>query len=357
MKAIKALLLASVFTASAAAAGCSDTKNVSSPSESGISDQAVSPESISFEWQDSYESKLEEFKSSDAFSEDSAFDLTDLTGDGNPELIISQGTEKQSVCEIYTYSGGTFSELGTAGFEGTFDYLPEFGLTREEYHGDGFLLGKLRQYDNGEFVDFLTYSDNSDLASSGVTIVHEINGEEMLLPDYEAALAQYIDTLTMHIGRKYSFGDDSVNYAVHCAQSWGAVLGTDRKSLCREKLSGIMEDMGEDSKDAAFELCDLNGDDVPEIIVSYSSAPDSACSVYYFSGPEIEQLDGEYGRYGRLMFDISNLVFYSETESGMTCWSLADSSFSADTYKPSDSIMEAGRRFTLDESGIDASLV
>ena len=357
MKSLKALFLAAVFTASAAAVGCSETKTSSTQSSSDTVEQAVSPESISFEWQKSYQSKLDEFKGSDKFSSDSAFDLYDMTGDGNPELIISQGTDKQAVCEIYSYSGGALSELGSAGFDGEFDYLPEFGLTREEYHGDGFLLGKFRKFEGGELTDFLTYSDNSESASSGASIKHEINGEEVLLNEYEAALAQYVGTLTMHLGRKYTFGDDAVNYAIRRSQSWGAVLGSGRKSLCKKKLFEIADAMGEDNKDAAFELCDLNGDDVPEIVVSSGSATDAVCTIYYFSGDTIEQLDGEYGRYGRLLFDIGSLVFYSETETGMTYWSLADSGFSADKYESSGSIMEVGREFALDGVGIDASLV
>ena len=68
--------------------------------------------------------------------------------------------------------------------------------------------------------------------------------------------------------------------------------------------------------------------------------------------------------YGRLrdheqivLFDIGSLVFYCETETGMTYWSLADSQFTADKYKSSGSIMETGRRFALTSTGIDASLV
>lgn len=356
MKSIKPIILAAVMTVSVCAVGCSDAKS-SSPSQSDSSEQAVSPEDISFKWQNSYQSKLDEFKGSDTFSSDSAFDLFDMTGDGNPELIISQGTDKTAVCDIYTYSDGALTALGTAGYNGEFDYLPEFGLIREEYHGDGFLIGKFRQFDHGELADFLTYSDNSDSASEGVSIKHVINGEEVLLRDYEAALVQYVDSLTMHLGRKYTFGDDSLNYAIRRAESWGAVLGSGRKATCRKKLLEIAEEMGEDNKDAAFELCDLNGDDTPEIIVSLGSAPDSACRIYYFSGEDIEQLDGEYGRYGRLMFDIGCLVFYSESETGMTYWSLADSAFTADKYTSSGSIMEAGRRFALTSTGIDASLV
>ena len=357
MKSLKPIIFAAIFTASMTTVGCSDTKTKPSSPETETIDQTISPESISFEWQKSYQDKLDEFKKSDAFTSDSAFDIFDLNDDGNPELIISQGTEKNSACEIYTYSGGSLSSLGTAGFEGYFDFLPEYKLTREEYHGDGFLLGKFRQLEGEEFIDFLTYSDNSESASSGVSIKHEINGQEVLLTEYESKLAPYVDTLTMHLGRKYTFGDDAENYAIRRAESWGAVLGSNRKAKCKKKLLEIADEMGADKKNASFELCDLNGDDTPEIIVSSGSSINSSCSVYYFSGNDIEQLDGEYGRYGRLLFDIGSLVFYNESETGMTYWSIADSGFTADKYKSSGSIMETGRRFALTTTGIDASLV
>ena len=272
--------------------------------------------------------------------------------------ILSEMTEPKPAYNTVSTVVRILEKKGYVGHKAygkTHEYYPL--VEREEYHGDGFLLGKLRQLEGGEFTDFLVYSDNSESASAGASIKHEINGEEVLLRDYEAALAQYVDTLTMHLGRKYTMGDDALNYAIRRAESWGGVLGSKRKAVCRKKLLEIADEMGADNRDASFELCDLNGDDTPEIVVSSGSAMDCVCTIYYFNGDEIEQLDGEYGRYGRLLFDIGSLVFYCESETGMTYWSLADSNFSADNYKNSDSIMEVGRRFALTTTGIEASLV
>ena len=355
MKSIQAFLLAAVLTASAAAYGCSETKQSSSSSGSEADAQPVSPESISFEWQKAYQSKLDEFKSSADFGSSSAFDLYDVTGDGDPELIISPNTEKSTACKIYTFSDGSAAELASAGFDGEFEYLPEAGLIREEYRGDGFIIGKFRKFEEGAFTDFLTYSDNSESASAGATIKHEINGEEVLLPQYDSALAPYVEALTLRLGRKFTFGDASVNYAIRRGESWGAVLSKKQKQSCKNKLSELAASA--ESKDAAFELCDLNGDDIPEVIVSAGTAADSPCSIYYFGGDELAEVEGSYGSYGRLYFDIEKLVFYSGSETGMMYWSLADSSFSADSYTDSGSIMEAGRKYPLDPTGIDASLV
>lgn len=353
MKTIKAILITAIFAA--ASVGCSKTSSASTPSGSEANVQA-SPESISFEWQSAFENKLSEFSASAEYSSDSAFDLIDITGDGCPELIISPSSEKQSVCQIYTYSDGTLSSFGSAGFSGSFTYYPERSLIREEYQGEGFILGKFISYDNGEFQEVLSYKDNSGSANTGATIIHEINGEEVLLPEYDAALEEYNSERTLEIGRKFTFGSSAINYALRRGESWGAVLGSDKKELFRKKLAELSQTMPEDSK-AAFELCDLNGDDVPEIIVSNGSSPESLCSIYYFNGSEIAQLDGEYGANGTLFFDTEQLVFYSRSATETFYWSLADSGFSAAEYVSSGSIMETGRKFLLTDSGITASLL
>lgn len=356
MKNIKTLFILTVFTA--AAFGCSGKNSVSSSADESA---AVSPESISFEWQNAYENKLKDFISSEKYNADEAngsrFDIADITGDGTPELIISPDTEKQTVCEIYTYSGGAISEVGAAGFSGSFEYLPEQSLIHEEYHGDGFVIGKYRAFSGADLSDVITYSDNSESAASGATIVHEINGEEVLLPEYDSALEPYIGAAALIIGRRYTLGEAAVNYGIRRAESWGAVLTPTQKELCKAHLTGLIGSLTphEDSS-PAFELCDLNGDDIPEIIVSDGDTPDSVCKIYYFSGDEIAELPDAYGHGGALSFDIEKLVFFSSGDTSTTYWSLADSGFSAADHISSGSIMETGRKHLLTEAGITASL-
>ena len=361
MKKLQSLALIPMI-ASLALVGCSETKSDSPSSEAQeTQNEPVAPESISFEWQSAYENQLNAFKGSEEFNSDqtngSAFDLIDITGDSTPELIISPSTDKQSSCKIYTYSAGNITELGKAGFWGEFEYLPEHGLIHERYQGDGFILGKYKNFIDGAFSDFLTYSDNSGSASSGASITHEINGQEVLLSDYDDALAQYAGAFAYKIGRKYTFGDAALKYGIKKSQSWGAVLDSNKKELCRKKLTEILSAMDTDISDPAFELCDLNGDNIPEIIVSDGSAPEAQCSIYYFNGTDISSLDGKYGAAGRLKFDIENLVFYSETPTEKTYWSLADSNFSAANYTSSGSIMETGRKYELTEENITAALL
>lgn len=355
MRRFKALLLLSAFGA-ASLAGCSKNTTV----ESSVSEEPVkvSPESITFDWQQPYEDQLKDFMASENYDPEpdtgSAFEIIDITGDGKPELIISPSADKQSSCSIYTCEAGSVTPLGEVGFFGEFDYLPELGLIHDEYGGDGFVLGKYMAYADGAFTEKLTYSDNSGEASDGATIVHEINGEEVLLGDYESALADYENTRIVRVGRKYLMADKTVQYAVRRAESWGAVLDGKQKELCRSKLTELMPDFGEES-DPAFELCDLNGDDTPELIVSESSVPDAQCRIFYFSGSELAALDGKYGCQGEVKFDVDQLVFYSETPTEKTYWSLADSGFSAESYVSSGNIMTAGRKYALTDENITAA--
>lgn len=359
MKINKALCLISLISA-VSLAGCSTTDKASS-SEAPTEPEKVSPESISFEWQAPYEAKLEEFRNSEQFNSNpdggSAFEITDVTGDDTPELIISPSGDKASMCSIYTCEGGNIVSLGETGFFGEFEYLPEQGYIHEEYSGEGFIIGKYKKYEDGELVDKLNYSDNSGEASSGATITHSINGDDVLLSQYEETLTEYGAGPSFRIGRKYTFGDAAVNYGIRRAESWGAVLTTEQKELARGKLNELLTSLDVAASGAAFELCDLNGDDVPELVVSEGAFSESQCRIYYFNGGEMSQLDGTYGSLGCIKFDMEKLVFYAETPMETTYWSLADSNFSAADYVSSGSVMQVGRKYSLTEADITAALL
>ena len=72
--------------------------------------ERTAPDSVSFEWQKAYESKLNEFKESEDYSDNqesgSAFDLFDITKDGTPELIISPNNDGSTKCLVYSFSDG-----------------------------------------------------------------------------------------------------------------------------------------------------------------------------------------------------------------------------------------------------------
>ncbi len=347
----KSLLTSTAIVMTAILAGCSDNSSESSPEEP----IKISPENITFEWQGAYENKIDEFKNSAEFSGDidtgSRFDLVDITNDGTPELIISPNNDASASCEIYSYTNGSVASIGTIGSNGMFCYLPDVKLIKDEYQGNSFILGKYLSYEDGELNSILTYKDNSKWAASGGSIIHEINGEEVLLPEYDSALAPYEEEPYISIGRKYTFGETAVKYALRRSESWGAVLTSNEKSLYHTKLMEKLTESTETENNYAFELCDLNGDDIPELIISKGTDPDSSCEIYYFSGNELVQAEGEFGENGQFSFDAENLVFFTE----FSCWSINNANFSAENYVVSDSIAEIGRKNLLTLKNIDSA--
>lgn len=349
MKKISRLLL---IIAAAALTGCSEKESTSTQKD--FLSKTADPESITFSWQEAYENKIKEFKSSEQYTENSAFDIFDVTGEGTPELIISADSEATSKCLIYSYDTDALAEIGEAGNCGTFTYCPETNIIRDEYHGNGFVLGKILKYSNGSFSPVLSYSDNSESASMGAEIYHEVDGINLSLADYEKALEPYAATLSIDVGRRFTMGDSATNYGIRFSESWKAVLTKEHKKLCKEKLNEKLAEIQESGADAGFDLCDLNGDKVPELIISDSSAPEATCSVYYFSQDELVAMEGTYGANGVFSFDTEKFVFFADTETDKKYWSIANSAFSADDYTESDSIAVIGRKYYLSESGISA---
>ena len=341
-------------------AGCSAKKGNADSEGNGILN--VSPRSIVFEWQELYEQKLNEFMSSDKFSEvaqrgleESRFDLFDLNADGIPELFISANNDHKTQCEIFTVSGGQVVSAGTIGEYGAFTYYPDFKLINDEYSGDGFVVGKFISFDGTALTDYFSYSDNSGSASKGASIKHEINGKSLSLPEYDEAMEMYKNARTVSIGRKYTFGTATVDYALHCSESWGAVFTPTEKELFREQLTSNLAVAEELGKDASFEFCDITGDDVPELIVSEGTSVDDLCRIYYISNNVLLELDGEYGYKGKLNYDNEQLVFYtSGTDSGNACWSVTNDNISS--FNVSRSHMECGRKYILTAENIEASM-
>ena len=360
MKSKKFTTVFIAFAITASATGCSGKKFGSGSDKAGILN--VSPRSIVFEWQELYEQKLNEFMTSDNFSEiaqggieESRFDLYDLDGDGTPELLISANNQHKTQCEIFTVSDGQVVSAGSFGEYGAFTYYPAFSMIKDEYSGAGFVVGKFLTFDGEGFREYFSYSDNSGSASKGASIKHEINGQSLTLPEYDEAMNVYRNARTTTIGRKYTFGSATIDYALHCSESWGAVLTPTEKKLFTEQLRNSLSVAEELENDASFEFCDLNGDDIPELIVSEGSSTNNYCRIYYISNNVLLELDGKYGYKGKLYYDNEQLVFYTMGGStGNACWSLTNSDISS--FNVSRSHMECGRKYILSEENITTSM-
>ncbi len=353
MKIIRNITSISAAIALAAAmTGCSATKSDSDEKQF----ERNAPDSVSFEWQKAYESKLSEFKESEDFSEDqesgSAFDLIDITGDGLPELIISPNTGGSTKCSIYSFTDGEAAEIGDIGNTGSFMYLPLINTVKDEYCGDGFILGSYLKFENGAFNQEISYSDNSQSAMTGAVIVHEIDGAEVLLPDYEAALEPYTGSPAIKVGRKYSMGDGVIKYALYRSESWEEIISPADKKLCMDILKEKLLPEYETGSEIAYELADLNNDNVPELLISEGTYPEAPCSIFYFKNNTLCPVEGTYGSWGEITLDTDNLIFYSVSGTETIYWSISNSAFSSTNYVSSGNTAVLGRKRLLTEENI-----
>ncbi len=342
------LSITAALAAILSAFGCSGTNN-SEVSEEVVINTGIDPHSIIFDWQKSYEEKLKEFSSSSAYSsKNSRFDLYDIDLDGTPELIISPDIELSSVCEIYTYRNA-LEKVADIGANGAFRYIPSLGCIGYEYSGDGFVYGEYHSASENPSEPSVTYYNNLGSAAAGATISYEINNTEVTLAEYESAVQIYSGAAAVDLGRKYSFGEKSIDYALHCSQSWGAVLSDIQKNAYKKILSDIIANSPEN--DAAFEIADLDGNNVPELILSTGFTDICDCHVYFLNEAVVNDLGTSCGQYGCFTFDVENSVFFSDGKAETQCWSLNDADL--DKFKPSENTMVCGRSYILTNDSVN----
>jgi hypothetical protein len=170
------------------------------------------------------------------------------------------------------------------------------------------------------------------------------------LAKYEEYLHLYRDFVTAEIGRKYTMGDNAVNYALYNTECWSTVMKDDQKQLYKEKLDSILAEP--DLNDAAFEIADLDVNGVPEVVVSTGILDDSQVRVFYLEEDGIKELDTTCDTDGGIHFDINAKIFYATNFDGnVQCWSIAGSDISG--FKPSDSTMLCGRKYPLTSENIE----
>lgn len=340
------MVIAAVFS------GCSDKKEVVSSEIKA--EEIVSPRTITFEWQEPYKAKLDEFRKSDAYQESnviagSMFDIRDLDSDGTPELIISPSADAGTKCIIYTYYSGKLTEVGETGNNGYITFYYESGLMNDEFQGDGFVMGEFRRIAAGTFFSELTYYNNIDSAAKGAVIRHEIDRQEVTLAEYNEKIYGITELPSLSVGRKYTFGDTAVDYALYCSEGWDDAASASMKSVFKEKLTGLL---AEYSTASAFELIDMNGDDSPELVFSEGISEADACRIFLYNNGELIEADDKYGINGRFGFDNEKMVFFTINPSTVEQFgSLTGASLEG--YKKSGSLMECGRKYAATEETIN----
>ncbi len=334
-------------------AGCSKTQKVESLPLT-LLDTNLAPQDVELKWQKDYEALLNSFKNSEQYSESSMFDLTDITDDGTPELIISPSDDVSSQCIIYSMMGTVTENIANFGSYGQFDYLPEAGAIGYSYKGDGFVVGEYQTLQEGFFQQAVSFYNNSESASSGAVIKYQINTDDVTLAKYEEALQPYKEATAFVTGRKYTFGDDAIKYAIYYSESWGSVLRDEQKQAFRDRLSAVLENA--DLKDAAFEIVDLDLNGLPEMVVSTGILTDSQVRIFYFDTNDVKEIDCSCDTDGSIHYDMTSKVFYATDFYGeMKCWSMAGTDVSS--FTPSESSMKCGRKHLLTKESIEKAFM
>lgn len=338
----------------AALTGCSGKGNNSS--EKAEEEAVVSPRTITFEWQEAYSAKLDEFRASGEYQESngvtgSMFDLRDLNADGVPELIISPSTDTDDdvKCVVYTYSGGQTVEIGENGSNGFFSYYPGSGVIVDEFQGSGFVVGEFRRIAGTSFQTEMTYYNNMDSVESGAVIRYEIDREEVLAADYNQKIYSYTEQPFVTVGRRFTFGDNVREQAIYCSEGWMKASSAGMKKLFRDKIN----ELSGDYPDAAFDFVDMNGDECPELIFSEGTAVEDACRIFVYNSGELVECSEKCGANGRFGFDVDNLVFFTINPQKVDQFgSFTD--ISLDGYQKSGDIMECGRKYIVSDEVISA---
>ncbi len=345
----KAISIILFTTVCASFASCEKTPK-NKPVEVSLLDTKVSPYDVKLDWQNAFETKLKEFKSSENFTDSSMFEITDLTADGIPELIISPSDDVSAQCEIYRLFNDSVDQIGVTGAYGSIDFLPSVNAIGYSYEGDDITIGEYLVYEEGSFNQAVSFYTNANSASAGVTVEYEVNNNDVTLVKYEEMLHPYKDAVSLKTGRKYSFGDQAIDYAVHCSETWDQVLTDQQKQLFSERLNAVVSE-GE-LIEPAFEIVDLDLNGIPEVVVSTGLLNDSKTRIFYLDEEGIKELETGCDADGGIMFDMSSKIFYaSDYYDSIQCWSLAGADISS--FTPSDSFMRCGRRYILTEENIN----
>lgn len=344
-----AMLAAAGMAAAIVMTGCGNGNTTVSKIEPTT--EKITPESIVFDWQKVYEAKLNEFRNSADYKDGnggSMFDIIDITGDGSPELIISPSSELETPCRIYTLTGGSADSLGENGANGIMGFYPEKSVISFTYNGKNFDIIEFKAIEDGEIVSKDKFYNNLNAMSSGGRLTYEVNNEEVTSSEYDTAIKVYTSTPCINVGRRYSFGANSLKYALYCSESWGAVL-TDAQKEQYKKILAEKKQSAE--SDAAFDIADMNGDNVPELIFSEGAFDTAECSIYSLNADTAAEAASCMTFNGTIYCDIDKKVYFSPDPGQSDVFALG-STEKVTGYSRTDNIIDCGRRYVLTDEVI-----
>lgn len=237
-------------------------------------------------WKGAYKAALETFRQSVDFTEDSLFSLRDINGDDIPELFISEGYYHSGEVHIYTFDG-ELTEIGEKGSNGKVLYCADSGILLDGYMQGGEDHRKYYRLES-DLLTELAYFYN-DSGRPGTT-VYKINDVEISEEEYNSELGKYEGDF-IFLGRDFQFTDEFIEAALSEKDNWYDVYS--------ELLYGLGN--SNVSEKWKFSLYDINGDDIPELLISEGSSRVASCQIYSFHNGFIGL--GGYGTYGCVLFN------------------------------------------------------
>lgn len=165
-------------------------------------------------WQEAYMALLLDFKNSKSYyspevhedSLSSMFDLSDITGDGIPELIISEGGYHPSEVKIFSYAGGDAYEMLQAGYWGQLYYNTDPShdgvYIAEQDTSQEVSIFNIFVCNNGGASPVALFKKNA--GGNGLDPVYFVDNHEVTADEYDTALSKYKNLKFSPTQRRYS---------------------------------------------------------------------------------------------------------------------------------------------------------
>ena len=163
-------------------------------------------------WQSEYRKLLEEIMNDKTYSDQSPhFSLHDLTGDGIPELFISDGFNRINSCKIYGFDESLIF-MEKHGIDGETAYSPDNKIFYDYDIAQGheyFIYYTLDE--NNNFKHEITLYNNVGAAPTEEDRIYTINNQKVSYDTYKGNLDMYqeIDDFVL-LGRDYEFTEEDI---------------------------------------------------------------------------------------------------------------------------------------------------
>ncbi len=143
------------------------------------------------------------------------FSIYDVTGDGIPELFISNSCARADSCKIYTFKNNLFY-IDSKGSYGDLRFSPKQNLFEDECSVQGaHSIGYDKLDENYIFQKEMHFFENAGAAATEEELRYEINHEDVSPEEFKNTYEEYraIDDF-ISLGRDYAFTKENIQRAL-----------------------------------------------------------------------------------------------------------------------------------------------